>query len=492
MGCVQADPVEPGGEQSAAAKARQPEPGAEEAFLGRVGSVLGGAERASRQRVDALLVPLHELLERPAVASLRPLDELCVRIPHALKILLWHGYLLGGTGSNVYTRSLARAWSRAGHDVVVFAQEPHPEQFDLGGATVVRPALDGPLPVFVLDRYEDLEARYLQDLSAAERESFVERNAAAVREHLPADYLVVNHVLLGAPVGAAVGMPFVVKAHGSELEFSMRGNDDLVAWARETLAGAKEIVVGSEHVRNVLADVVGWTERVRIVPPGVDIEEFKPRLREDALRLLLEEAGRDAPSTSERHPDAGNAERLEAFFADERPTVAYVGKLSREKGVHLLLEALREVDAKAVVTGFGPAREELERAAGPGVVFTGPLEHRHLAQLWPLADVSVTPSVFPEAFGMVAVEAAACGSPPLVALHSGLAAVAAGLESEYPAEHRHLVSFTPNDSGDLAAKLAEILALRPEEWRALSEAARRAAVRLWSWEHVAQLVLSPE
>ena len=50
-----------------------------------------------------------------------------------MRILLWHGYLLGGTGSNVYTRSLAREWSRAGHDVTVFAQEPQPEQYDLGG-----------------------------------------------------------------------------------------------------------------------------------------------------------------------------------------------------------------------------------------------------------------------------------------------------------------------------------------------------------------------
>ena len=44
----------------------------------------------------------------------------------AMRILLWHGYLLGGTGSNVYTRALAREWSRAGHDVTVFAQELHP------------------------------------------------------------------------------------------------------------------------------------------------------------------------------------------------------------------------------------------------------------------------------------------------------------------------------------------------------------------------------
>src|SRR6185503_7148884 len=162
-----------------------------------------------------------------------------------MKILLWHGYLLGGTGSNVYTRALARAWSRLGHEVVVFCQDPHPDEFDLGGAEVVRPRLDGPLPVFVLDRYEDLEARYLQDLTLEERADFVERNAAALREHLPADFLLTNHVLLGAPVGAAVGMPFTVKAHGSELEFSMRGNDELCAWARESLAGANEVLAGS-------------------------------------------------------------------------------------------------------------------------------------------------------------------------------------------------------------------------------------------------------
>jgi hypothetical protein len=67
-----------------------------------------------------------------------------------VRILIWHGYLLGGTGSNVYTRSLARTWSRLGHDVVVFCQEPHPERFDLAGAKVVRPRLESRLPVFVL------------------------------------------------------------------------------------------------------------------------------------------------------------------------------------------------------------------------------------------------------------------------------------------------------------------------------------------------------
>ena len=228
-----------------------------------------------------------------------------------MKVLIWHGYLLGGTGSNVYTRALARAWARLGHEVVVFCQEPHPEDYDLGGATVVRPPLDGPLPVFVLDRYEDMEARYLQDFTAAEREHFVERNAAAVREHLPADFLLTNHVLLGAPVGAAAGMPFTVKAHGSELEFSMRGNEELCAWARESLAAAAEVDRRAPSTSAPSSQrSSGWTERVRVVPPGVDVEEFRPEPRDEALAGLLEEAGRDSAPASERDPDAGNAERF--------------------------------------------------------------------------------------------------------------------------------------------------------------------------------------
>ena len=422
-------------------------------------------------------------------------------VKRRLKILLWHGYLLGGTGSNVYTRALARVWSGLGHEVVVFSQEPHPERFDVGSARVVRPNLaGGPLPVFVLDRYEDLEARYLQDLTHEERDTFVGRNAEAVREHLPADFLLVNHVLLGAPVGAAVGMPFAVKVHGSELEFSMRGDDHLTAWGRDTLAQASEILVGSDHIRQVLEEVIGpgdYLDRVRVVPPGVDVDAFRPAARDDALGALLEEARRDprnADRASERLPDARNAERLAAFLARDEPTVVYVGKLSSEKGAHLLLDALAQVDAHAVVVGFGPARDELEERArrdlGGRVLFTGPLEHRHLVHLLPLARVAVTPSVFPEAFGMVAAEAAACGSPPLVARHSGLAEIAAGIEDEYPPEHRALASFEPGDAADLARKLRAILELSGDEWKVLSDGARRAVVRRWSWQRVAEMILT--
>jgi glycosyltransferase involved in cell wall biosynthesis len=411
-----------------------------------------------------------------------------------MRILLWHGYLLGGTGSNVYTRALAREWSHAGHKVVVFSQEPHPEQYDLGGAEVVRPDIGRLLPVFVLDRYEGFDARRLPELTKAERERYVAANAEALREHLPADLVFANHVLLGGPVAAASGARYGVKAHGSELEYAMRGNQELSAWGREALAGAEAVFVGSEHIRDVLEELVGHVDRVHVVPPGVDVDEFVPIPRDEALRRLLDESRADPPNpgnSNERLPDEGNAERLEAFLAADEPTVLYFGKLMHNKGVHVLLEALRDVDARAVIVGFGDHRSELESLAPERALFTGPLEHRHLAQLIPLTDVTVVPSIFPEAFGMVAAEAAAAGSLPLVANHSGLAEIAAGVAAEYPEADRDLTSFASGDTVDLAEKLRRLLALAPGERAELAEAARRAVVTRWSWTGVSQRLLEP-
>ncbi len=414
-----------------------------------------------------------------------------------MRVLLWHGYLLGGTGSNVYSRALAREWSRAGHEVVVICQERDPERYDLGGARVVVPELpDRLLPVFVLDRYEGLEPRLLQDFTPAQRTAYVEANARALRELLPADLVFANHVLLGGPVGAATGARFRVKAHGSELEYSMRGRPELEAWGRESLATADAVYVGSEHIRQVLEEVVGHVDRVHEVPPGVDIEEFRLRPRAEALAELLAEAQADPPNpgnAEERLPDEGNAERLAAFLGGDaagEPLVVYFGKLIEQKGVQVLLEAMRTVDARLVVVGFGPYRAELERLAPPRTLFTGPLEHRHLAALLPLADATVVPSIFPEAFGMVAAEAAAAGSPPIVARHSGLAEVAAGIEEELPARLRHLVAFETGDAADLAAKLREQLGLPPADRELLVGGARRAVERNWSWSSVAARLLA--
>jgi glycosyltransferase involved in cell wall biosynthesis len=410
-----------------------------------------------------------------------------------MKIFLWHGYLLAGTGSNVFARELARQWGTEGHDVTVFSQEPHPELYDLGGAATVRPDVDGLLPVFVLDKYDGYRVQLVQSTSRAELDAWVAANAAAIRERLPADFVVVSHVILGGPVGAATGARYTVTAHGSELEYSMRGNDELSQWGAEALSGAAAVIVGSEHIRGVVADVCGPVEGVQVVPPGVDVEVWRPREKGEALEGLLAEARQDPPNpgnANERLPDEHNAWRLAEFLSGDVPTVVYFGKLIPNKGVHVLLDALREVDCRAVVVGFGTYRAELEQQAeGLRVLFTGALEHRHLVYLTAFADAVVVPSIFPEAFGMVAEEAASAGCPPVVARHSGLAEIAQGLEAVYPPGMGRLASCPSGDYAQLADRLNAIVQLPDGDRARLRAAARQTAVELWSWKSVAQRIL---
>src|SRR5260370_39415804 len=99
-----------------------------------------------------------------------------------MRILLWHGYLLGGSGSNVYSRALAREWSRGGHEVVVVSQERAPEQYDLGGAQAVVVGPPGPpLPGVVMGRYEGAGPRVLQGLSGAQPRAYLRTNGSGRR-----------------------------------------------------------------------------------------------------------------------------------------------------------------------------------------------------------------------------------------------------------------------------------------------------------------------
>src|SRR5690242_13527202 len=140
-----------------------------------------------------------------------------------MRVLIFHGYLLGGTGSNVYNVCLASALARLGHDVHLLCQDRHPERqpfVDAAGdwddgtlrvralrervrCTVYRPDIGGLLPVYVLDRYEGIEARAFPDCSDAEIASYIDANVAAVREvvvRARPDVALANHVVMGPVV----------------------------------------------------------------------------------------------------------------------------------------------------------------------------------------------------------------------------------------------------------------------------------------------------
>lgn len=532
-----------------------------------------------------------------------------------MRILVFHGYLLDGTGSNVYNARLAAALAGLGHEVHLLCQDRHPERHSfvdavgdwdegslrvraLGGrtgergrCTVYRPDIGSLLPVYVADRYEGIQARTFADCSDAEVASYIDANVAAVRDvaaRVRPDIALANHLVMGPVILArALGgeVPYAVKVHGSALEYTVKPHPErFLQPAREGLAGARAILVGSHHTAIGLWRALGdptLQRRTRLGPPGVDVERFLPRdpvharegLRALTARLRAGEgpSGEDSAFARDDLAAAGALERLDP---EHDRLVAFVGKLIVNKGVDLLLAAWplvleRVPAARLVVVGFGAYRTGLERllaalSAGdldrareialaggalegspsqrlPGaslslsppsasssppaqhrplrrllafidglrgdererylaaaralperVVLSGRLDHDELAELLPACEALVVPSTFPEAFGMVAAEAAACGALPISAAHSGLAEVSAALARAVPAEVAPWLSFGIDD--DSVRALAERILAWLEVDPALREWTRAGLVSTvrerWSWEGVARGVIA--
>ena len=165
-----------------------------------------------------------------------------------MRILVFHGYLLDGTGSNVYNARLAAAFVAQGHEVHLLSQDRHAErqpfvdavgEWDSGRfrlrvlrepvrCTVYRPDIGGLLPVYVADRYEGIEARTFADCSEEQVAAYVDANVAAVREiveRFVPDVALANHLVMGPVILAralAGAVPYAVKVHGSALEYTVK------------------------------------------------------------------------------------------------------------------------------------------------------------------------------------------------------------------------------------------------------------------------------
>jgi glycosyltransferase involved in cell wall biosynthesis len=126
------------------------------------------------------------------------------------------------------------------------------------------------------------------------------------------------------------------------------------------------------------------------------------------------------------------------------------------------------------------------------VEFTGGLEHGDLPDVLPAFQAQVVPSTFPEAFGMVAVEAAACGALPLSASHSGLAEVTRQLEPVVDERVRPLLSFErgPGAVEEIGRKLVEWLTLDDEARATARAALSREARARFGWEGVGEGVIA--
>jgi len=243
-----------------------------------------------------------------------------------LRILICHGYLLGGTGSNQYVQSLARALCRQGHHLVIMCQDGDPrldfvttflsERADgmspqvvweqeteyPGSCMVFKPDIGDLLPVYVLDSYQGFEVKEFPDLDDLELERYVEANRRALSrliDQFVPDAIQVNHAVMFPyiirPIAQKAGTPYFVSLHGSAIEFTVKKDSRFLRYGAEGLEGASGIFAPSRHTADVAREIFGQSvdgqdSRIAIMPPGVDTELFTPtdRTVRQSVGMLLE------------------------------------------------------------------------------------------------------------------------------------------------------------------------------------------------------------
>jgi glycosyltransferase involved in cell wall biosynthesis len=262
-------------------------------------------------------------------------------------ICILHGYLLEGSGSNLWTRSVVESLCRGGETVHLMAQENHPERYSFiaesrryhpdgsvetlyrrsdaehpGCCILHKPELGDTLPVYVWDKYEEFPRVVpMVDLTDAEIEEYLEKNVRAltriVRENgitaIHANHAVLMSVV-AQRVGAAEGIPFVVMPHGSALEYAVKRDERFLRLATEAFtAAARVFVIGDEirqRLHNILTDVPGLDAKTVELHLGVDTSQFEPVAR-------TERGGKAAQFIQSLHglPRGRSREQTDAMLA---------------------------------------------------------------------------------------------------------------------------------------------------------------------------------
>lgn len=368
-------------------------------------------------------------------------------------------------GLNVYVLELAQEMVRRGAVVDIFTRATSPEAPLVVG---VEPGL----------RVVQLRAGPARNLSPESVFKHLEAFEGALlefcRSEATAYDLIHSHYWLSGLVGekakAAWAIPHVTMFHTLG-EIKNRASPDeseppvRIEGEARVVRGVDRIICATEHEKSLLVSLYGAdSEKVDIVPLGIDLDRFRPFDKDGA--------------------------RAELGFKDER-IILFVGRIEPLKGVDILINAAAmlesDVDCSVLIVGGDESSaervEELQGLAkdlgiAHRVAFVGAVDHDKLPLFYNAADVCVVPSHY-ESFGLVAVEAMACGVPVVASRVGGLTGTVKDGETGY------LVPWLCPEP--FAARI-EMLLENDSLRRGLGEAAREAVGR-YRWENVAGQVL---
>ncbi len=389
---------------------------------------------------------------------------------------------LGGKetgGMNVYIRDLSRELARRGHYVDVFTRRQNPRVAQISHALGARAR--------VIHIPAGPEEPIDKNLVLRHIPSFVEQTLSfAQAEGLSYDLIHSHYWLSGAAateLRKAWQVPFVQMFHTlghmknsvaqSERE---RESEQRIAVETEVMEQADHLIAATPMERAQMAWLYGADPRkISIVPCGVDISLFTPRPKAEARSAL----------------------QLPA----DRPIILFVGRIEPLKGIDTLIKAVGLLsqpttppDERPLVLIIGGAPQdllatnshEMERlrvlreslGLTEQIIFLGSKPQTALPHYYSAADVLVVPSHY-ESFGMVALEAMACGTPVIASKVGGLALVVQEGRTGYLVPDR--------DPEQLADRISAIFA-QPELTREISQRAVEWA-RQFRWPVIAQRIV---
>ncbi|MET8909701.1 glycogen synthase [Micromonospora sp. NPDC004551] len=284
------------------------------------------------------------------------------------------------------------------------------------------------------------------------------------------------------------GVPHVVTAHSLE---------PLRPWKAEQLGGGYALSSWCERVAFEAADtVIAVSEGMRR-----DVLTAYPEVNPDRVRVVY-----NGIDTAQYAPDRGTGVVDRLGIDPARPSVVYVGRITRQKGLPYLLRAARELpaDTQLVLLAGAPDTPEIAaeveglvaelRAGRSGVIWIAEMLPKHeVIQVLTHATIFVCPSVY-EPMGIVNLEAMACETAVVATATGGIPEVVADGETGLlvPIEQAGDGSGRPLDPerfvADLAATINDLLSdeKRAEEF---GLAGRRRAVEHFSWDTIAQRTL---
>ena len=332
-----------------------------------------------------------------------------------MKVLMINHFPIVGSGSGTYTRNIAVHLAKKGHEVSIIMPENTTQFGSIPGVKLIPVffsheesignVLPFNFPCFTTHprstmTYFDLDDNQLQEYLFA----FGKAIDDAVEQFRP-DVIHAQHIWLLSWLAWKTGVPYVITAHGTDLMGYQQGVR-FRPYADEAAAGAKSIItISNDNDRLVKELFPSCAGKAVFMRNGYDPDRF--------------------------YPEPFTAEQIRYMFDIrlKKKLVFFAGKLAHFKGVDVLLEAARLYEGECpgeiltLIAGDGELTDQLKKQAEDykleGVRFMGHLDVSQLRGLYSAADVCVVPSRR-EPFGLVAIEALACGAPVIATNQGGL------------------------------------------------------------------------